>query len=171
MIGALSVFIPIPYTILIYAFGSLLNPLLVGLFAGAGSAIGEISGYLLGYFGRVAINEEKQKKMDSFMRIFSRRGGLAIFIFALTPLPDDLLFIPLGIMHYNFFKAFVPCIIGKTLMSLALAYAGYFSVGFIEGIFSGYGGWLTTIVTFVILVVVIYLMGKIDWDKLSARFP
>ena len=44
LISSLSIFVPIPYTIVIYALGSSLNPLLIALASGFGSAIGEISG-------------------------------------------------------------------------------------------------------------------------------
>jgi membrane protein DedA with SNARE-associated domain len=103
--------------------------------------------------------------MNYILRLFSRYGAISIFIFALTPLPDDLLFIPLGIMRYSVIKAFIPCIIGKTLMCLIVAYGGYFSVSAIEALFGEEGGPLTIIASTVLLMVVIIAMFKIDWEK------
>lgn len=165
LIGALSIVFPIPYTVLIFTFGHHMNPVLLAIAGGAGSALGEIAGYALGYAGRVVTSEERRRKMDYFLRLFRRYGTATIFIFALTPLPDDLLFIPLGIMRYNFLKAFIPCLLGKVIMCFALAYGGSLSVGFIEDILGGNGGIITTIASTVILAVIVFLMYKINWEK------
>ncbi|MCJ7634220.1 VTT domain-containing protein [Candidatus Bathyarchaeota archaeon] len=165
LIGALSIVFPIPYTVLIFTFGHHMNPVLLAISGGAGSALGEISGYALGYAGRIATSEKRRKQMDYFLRLFSRYGAVAIFIFALTPLPDDLLFIPLGIMRYNFLKAFIPCLLGKVIMCFALAYGGYLCIGFIEDILGGIGGVITTIASTILLAVIVFLMYKINWEK------
>jgi membrane protein YqaA with SNARE-associated domain len=165
-IGASSIIIPIPYTILIFTLGSILNPFLLGISAGIGSAAGEFLGYFLGYYGRTIVSEKTQRKMNNIVRLFSKYGGFTIFLFALTPLPDDLLFVPLGMMRYDFFKAFIPALLGKTLMSLILAYAGFLSVGAIRN-FLGEGGALgTTIISTILLVIIIFAMFKIDWEKI-----
>jgi len=168
LIGSSSVIIPIPYTVIIFSMGmqkSLFNPFLLALSGGIGSAVGEFVGYYLGYFGRKVINENQQKKMNYILKLFTKYGAITIFLFALTPLPDDLLFIPLGIMRYNFVKAFIPCFIGKILMCLILAYGGYMSISIIEALFGGEGGLLTIIVSTILLLVIIIAMFKIDWEK------
>jgi len=168
LIGSSSVIIPIPYTVIIFSMGmqkSLFNPFLLALSGGVGSAVGEFVGYLLGYFGRKVINENQQKKMNYILKLFTKYGAITIFLFSLTPLPDDLLFIPLGIMRYNFVKAFIPCFMGKILMCLILAYGGYMSISIIEALFGGEGGLLTIIVSTILLLVIIIAMFKIDWEK------
>jgi membrane protein YqaA with SNARE-associated domain len=168
LIGASSVIIPIPYTVILFSLAmqkDLFNPFLLAISSGLGSAMGEFAGYFLGFFGRKVINEGQKKKMNYVLKLFNKYGALTVFAFALTPLPDDLLFIPLGIMKYSFIKAFVPCIIGKILMSLLIAYGGYFSVGAIEAMFGESGGPLTIIASTVLIVIVIVAMFKIDWEK------
>jgi membrane protein YqaA with SNARE-associated domain len=167
LLGAASVLIPIPYTILIFMLGKILDPNLLAISAGAGAAAGELFGYIMGYFGRALVSEEKKRKMDYMLRVFNRYGSPAIFIFALTPLPDDLIFIPLGIMRYSFIKTFIPCLIGKITMSFILAYSGRLSIGFIEAIFGGEEGSLwTTIITAALLVTILVAMLKVDWEKI-----
>ena len=166
-IGSVSVVFPIPYTLVIFYVGStrMFNPLLVALSGGAGSAVGELFGYLLGYYGRAVLSEERKRKIDCIMRIFNRYGAAAIFVFALTPLPDDLLFIPLGMMRYSFLKTFIPCFAGKVSMCLILAYGGYLSIGIIESLLGEEGGYIGTIVSFILLIVILVLMLKVDWEK------
>jgi len=142
----------------------ILDPLFVAVSGATGSALGEVLGYFLGYHGRAIISEERQRKMNYIVRVFSRCGAIMIFIFALTPLPDDLLFIPLGIMRYSFLKAFLPALFGKMLMCFILAYGGYLSIGFIKTIFGGGGIW-TTIASAILLAIIIAIMLKVDWEK------
>jgi len=169
LIGSLSIVFPVPYALIIYLIGAFLDPLPVAIAGGLGSALGEVSGYILGYYGRAVISEERQKKMDFMLRIFSRYGNPAIFIFALTPLPDDLLFIPLGIMRYRFIKAFIPAVLGKFFMCLVLAIGGRLSIGVVRDLFGG-GGWWTTIATTVILIVIVAIILRVDWEKLFIKY-
>jgi membrane protein YqaA with SNARE-associated domain len=167
-IGSVSVIFPIPYTLAIFVLGGILDPTLVAVCGGVGAAIGGFSGYAIGYYGRSIVNEQRQKKMDYMVKLFDKYGAAAIFLFALTPLPDDLLFIPLGVMRYPFWKAFIPALLGKTAMTFILAYSGQQSIELIETIFGG-SGWLGTVITAVLLVVIIAAMIKIDWEKLFER--
>jgi len=171
LIGAVSIVYPIPYTLVILLMGASgrFNPLLIAISGGFGSAIGEFFGYVLGYYGRALVSEERQKKMDYMVKVFDRYGPWAIFAFALTPLPDDLLLIPLGIMRYKFIKAFIPCLLGKLSMCFILAYGGQLFKGTLEIVFSG-GGWLATILTSVLLVVIMVLMLRIDWEKVFEKY-
>ncbi|MGB9718036.1 MAG: YqaA family protein [Thermoproteota archaeon] len=170
LVGALSVVFPIPYTIVIYLMGSILDPLLIAFSGGFGSAIGELAGYALGYYGRLLIGEERRRKMDYMLKIFDRYGAAAIFLFALTPLPDDLLIIPLGIMRYNPVKFLIPCILGKTLMCFILALGGRFSISLIRSLFGGEGGWAATLLTLLLLAGVVILMLKIDWEEVFFKY-
>jgi len=167
-IGSVSIVFPVPYTIVIYLLGAVLNPFFVAVSGGLGSALGEFSGYALGYYGRTVVSEERRKKMDYMVKVFDRYGPAAIFFFALTPLPDDLLFIPLGVMRYPFWKAFIPALFGKMLMTFILAYSGQQSIAIIETLFAG-SGLLGTAITSALLILIIVAMIKLDWEKLFEK--
>jgi membrane protein DedA with SNARE-associated domain len=176
LIGALSIFLPIPYTVVIFTLGGLkaggawvFEPLWIAVSAGIGSAVGEFSGYLIGVGGGKAISERYKKRMDLLARIFDKYGLIVIFLFALTPLPDDLLFIPLGVMRYNIVRAFVPALIGKFCMNLIVAYSGRFSIQIIRDIFGVESDWISALIgmvlAIVLLIVVFVVMFKTDWEK------
>jgi len=171
-IGTASIIVPVPYTLIIFALSltGKWNPLLLTIAGGVGSALGEFSGYALGYFGRRIISKERQEKMTYLVKLFDRYGPLAIFAFALTPLPDDLLFIPLGILKYKFYKAFIPALIGKTLMILILVYFGdLFGNVLLSGF--GEGGNIVGIaITTTLLILVIIALYRIDWEKLLEKY-
>ncbi|MEM2914746.1 MAG: hypothetical protein QXH91_05030, partial [Candidatus Bathyarchaeia archaeon] len=45
------------------------------------------------------------------------------------------------------------------------SFSGYLSIGFIESIFGGDGGLWTIIATTILLIVIVVLMFKVDWEK------
>ena len=170
-IGSLSIFFPIPYTIIILVLGSAgWNPLLLAVAGGLGSAVGEFSGYALGYYGARFVGEERRRKMNFFVKIFDKYGPLAVFLFALTPLPDDLLFIPLGILRYKFWKTFIPCLAGKFLMCFILAYFGRLFENLARLIFGEEGSWIGMAITIVALFVILYVLLKVDWEKMFKKY-
>jgi len=169
-IGAASIIFPIPYTIVVFLIASRYDPVLLALFGGAGAALGEFTGYLLGFYGQRILSEERRRKMEALVKLFGRYGPLAIFVFALTPLPDDLLFIPLGIMRYKLVKAFIPALLGKILMLFILAYFGRISADVILLIF-GEGNMLVGMaITTILLTIVLILLFRIDWEKVLQKY-
>jgi len=169
-IGASSIIFPIPYTIIIFLIASKYDPILLAVFGGAGAALGEFTGYLLGFYGRKILSEERRRKMEALVKLFGRYGPLAIFLFALTPLPDDLLFIPLGILRYRFIKAFIPALLGKILMIYLLAYFGRVGADVILLIFGEGNLWIGTIITAVLLAIILVMLLRIDWEKVLQKY-
>lgn len=173
-IGAVSIFIPVPYTVVIFALGGSFDPMLIALTAGLGSTLGEFSSYLAGAYGAKMISETRRRKMEFMVKVFNKWGPLAVFLFALTPLPDDLLFIPLGIMRYSIPKAFVAAFAGKFAMNFIVAYSGRFTKGLISdiirSIFGEQSDLLATVVTAVIaialLIIIVIIMLRLDWEKI-----
>jgi len=171
-IGTASIIIPIPYTLVIFTLSltGQWNSALLIIAGGIGSALGESTGYALGYFGRRVIGEERQRKMTYLVRLFDRYGPLAVFVFALTPLPDDLLFIPLGIMKYKFYKAFIPALIGKILMIFILVNFGSIAGDILARIFGDSGNLWGIIITTILLIIIVIALYRIDWEKLLKKY-
>lgn len=176
LLGSMSLFVPIPYTIVIFTLGGLpgFEPLWIAIAAGLGSAVGEFSGYLIGAGGRKAIGQKYRKKMDFLMKLFKKFGPIAIFIFALTPLPDDLLFIPLGVMRYSLIRAFIPALIGKFFSNLIIAYSGKWSLEIISELFGlegeGSSFIIGTVIGIILMIIVIVIMFKVDWEKRFSKY-
>ena len=176
LLGASSVFVPIPSTIVIFTLGGLstFDPLWIAVAAGTGAAIGEFSGYLIGFGGRRIISEKQKTKMEFLTKLFRKFGPIVIFIFALTPLPDDLLFIPLGVMRYSLIRAFIPALLGKFFSNLIIAYSGRLSLQIIKGIFGvegeGMSALIGVVLALVLMVIVFIIMFKVDWEKRFGKY-
>lgn len=164
-LGACTVVFPLPYTAGLVAAGATgyFNLLALAIAAGLGSAVGEFVGYGAGYAGRNFAGGKYESKFKAMLRIFRRYGTPAIFLFALTPLPDDLLFVPLGLARYSFWRAFIPCVAGKFLMSFILVHFGArMGAAFISS-------WVSMVLFAILMILVIYIILRIDWVKIADR--
>ena len=162
--GNFTIFFPVPFTITIYAFGATLNPLILGLVCGIGSTVGEASAYLIGVGGRKVIEGRYEERLESAKRLIQRYGAAIIFLFALLPLPDDVILIPLGVLRYDLKKALGAMFLGKTLMLTFVAYAGRYSYTFVKDIFES-GGVFGGVASVALLVIILVAMMKIDWTR------
>ncbi len=162
--GNFTIFFPVPYALTIYAFGATLNPLLLGLACGLGSTIGEFSAYLVGVGGRKIIEGRYGERLENAKLLIERYGMAIIFLFALLPLPDDVILIPLGMMRYDLKKALIAAFLGKVAMCTIVAYAGRFSYTFVRDLFES-GGILGGIASVVLLVIVLIALMRIDWTR------
>jgi membrane protein YqaA with SNARE-associated domain len=175
--GAMSIIVPVPDTIAVFTLAGLqvggnwvFAPLLIALAATLGGAIGEVSGYLLGLRSKKVITGKYKKNVDFLVNVFNKFGALAIFAFALTPLPDDMVFIPLGASRYNPIKAFAPAITGKLLLNLAVAYGGRFSIGIIQDTFGVGGDPISMAMSMGIGVAFAIAMFKVDWAGFFEKY-
>ena len=173
-IGAVSILVPIPYTAIIFALAMKqhLDPTLVAVFGGLGSGVGEVSGWMLGRVLGRAVSESKiGRRVDALMKIVETRGRIAvpliIFLFALTPLPDDVLFIVLGALRYSLVKALIPCIAGKMCMMYIVGLFG--RTAGIVGEYAGVSPDTMTLISIVVLIIAILAMMFIDWEKVLGR--
>ncbi len=117
-----TVILPFPGIVVLFALGAAFNPCFIGLAAGIGGTIGEMTAYLLGYSGRgVVVN---RRFYDRSVQWLEKWGVLTVFVFALTPLPFDVLGIAAGLLRFPLWKFFIACWLGKTILYIGMAFAG-----------------------------------------------
>jgi len=177
LVGAVSILLPIPDSLAVFTLSGLrvggayvFEPVWIAAAAGFGSTIGEFSGYLLGFGGRKKIIGRYKKNVDFLVKVLNRFGAVAIFAFALTPLPDDLIFIPLGVTRYNPVKAVLPALAGKFSMGLIIAYGGRYSVEFIEDLFGLGSELISSLVIFAAGVILTIVLFRMDWEKYLGKY-
>ena len=122
-----TILFPAPGAAVIYAMGAVFNPLGVGIAAGTGGAIGELSGYLAGFSGQAVI--ENTDVYDRIKPWVDKYGGWAILVLSAIPNPVfDAAGIAAGIakMPMRTFLFFVW--IGQLIKMTMFAYAGRYSL-------------------------------------------
>ena len=127
LVTTATIILPVPGILLIVALGAVpeYNPVLIGLAAGAGSAIGEITGYMAGFSGQLVF--ENIKYYWQFERWMKKRGFIVIFVLAFVPNPlFDVAGATAGVLRYPIWKFLVSCFAGKTLRYILVASFGWF---------------------------------------------
>jgi membrane protein DedA with SNARE-associated domain len=178
-IGSLIPFIPIPYFPLLIAasFNSNFNPHLIAVVSAAGVVAAKTIIFFASYYGRKVLSDSTKKRMLPLQRLVSRYGWFGAFVAALTPIPDDLVYIPLGLAKYNPWKFATATFAGKVLMNEAIVWSSIFlGKPFVEGILAETTEptWLIVgaIASIAVLGVIVYLSLRIDWAKVIGRwFP
>jgi membrane protein YqaA with SNARE-associated domain len=131
LVGNATVILPAPSLAVVFAMGAVLKPVLVGLVAGVGEALGEMTGYLAGFSGRALIeNRVRYEQITGWMR---HNGALTVFVLSVIPNPFfDLAGMAAGVLRYPVWKFLLFCWMGKTIKTILVALAGAQSITFIE---------------------------------------
>lgn len=136
LLGNATLILPAPSLAVVFAMGGVLPAWQVGLAAGLGSALGEMTGYVAGYAGSAVIEDrERFEKINNYMR---RYGMVPIFILAIIPNPFfDLAGISAGVLKMPLWRFLIACWAGKTIKTLAVAFAGAGALPFLKGLITG----------------------------------
>ncbi len=118
-----TLILPTGNILILSVLGAVLpSAIVVGLVGGAGAAIGEITGYMAGYSGRgLAERSKVYNRVEGWMR---RWGALTIFIMSVVPFVFDLAGIAAGVLRFPFWKFFLLCWLGRTILYIVVALAG-----------------------------------------------
>jgi uncharacterized membrane protein YdjX (TVP38/TMEM64 family) len=137
LISSATIFLPIPGIALIFALGNVYNPVLVGLAAGAGSALGELTGYMAGVSGQLVFeNSRHYERLERWMR---RRGSLVIFLLSFVPNPFfDVAGAIAGALRFPVWKFLLVCFLGKTPRNMLIAFSGAYALDRVLEFFERY---------------------------------
>ncbi|MFX1387702.1 MAG: VTT domain-containing protein [Promethearchaeota archaeon] len=165
--------IPTPYTFVV-CFSSqpfrqmnIFVPLLIGFIASLGCLVGEMGGYIIGRGASEVISVDRQenlKRYQQYLLDHPKVAPLLIFIFGLTPLNDDMITVPLGLIKYDVKKTIFWIWLGKLGLMLIFAY-NVFNIC----IFLGAENWILSIITLYFIVIIVYLMLRINFTELFRK--
>ena len=175
--GSLVPFVPLPSFLLLatMSVGDQFNIHVLAIISAITSTAAKQIIFYVSYGGRRIINEKTRKRMRPFERLVKRYGAGAAFFAAATPIPDDLVYVPLGLAKYNPKRFFIATFTGKLVLSYVIVLISHF-LGlslvnpFLEDIddatpiyigIIGFGGMLTGVVI---------LLLRLDWAKILGRF-
>jgi membrane protein DedA with SNARE-associated domain len=178
-IGSLVVFVPIPYfpVLITAAFNSNLDPTLIALSSAIGAVSAKLIIFYASYYGRNILSPKIKGKMVPLQRLLGRYGGIGAFIAAVSPIPDDIVFIPLGLAKYSPWKFAIATFLGKFVLNEIIVLGTiYFGKPFVTDLMSksidiDYPI-VVTIASIAALGVIIYFALKVDWAKIIGHwFP
>jgi len=126
-----TILLPAPGVAVVFAMGSVFEPLFVALSAGFGATVGEISAYAAGFSGQAVI--ERTAVYAQIVPWMRRYGGLTTLILAAIPNPFfDLAGVAAGALRMPLVPFILWCLLGKCVKMLLFAYTGAYSVGWLS---------------------------------------
>jgi membrane protein DedA with SNARE-associated domain len=174
--GSLIPFVPIPSFILVatMAVGEQFDIHVLVLIAALTSTAAKQIIFYISYGGRKIISEKTKKRMKPFQKLVKRYGGSAAFVAAATPIPDDLVYIPLGLAKYNPKRFFVATLSGKIVLYYVIVLIShYMGLSLLEPILQDIEDPLPVYISIIILglgmTITVILLLRLNWERILSR--
>jgi membrane protein DedA with SNARE-associated domain len=158
-----------PSNLLIASNAALLttaDPVSIGFLVAFGAATAKFIHDIITFFISTHLGEQRRKRLDAVAPRLRRWGFVALFVVAATPLPDEPVVIPLGLLKYNPAKFYVAYFAGKLSITVAGAYLGRFSQDLLASILLQEA---IIIVSIVLTIVITIILLKVDVEGLARR--
>jgi len=131
--------------------------------------------FFVSFGGRKIMNEKTRKRMRPFERLVKRYGAAAAFVAAATPMPDDIIFVPLGLARYNPKRFFIATLSGKLVLSYVIVFVSHhvglsFIEPFLENVDDTTPVYIGIVIFAAMMTAVIVLLLKLDWERIMGRF-
>jgi len=179
-ISAVLIILPVPYfPILITAIlVTNLDPNIIAIVGAMGAVLAKSIIYMISYYGS---NIKKiNKKFDPkdypvTMRIFKKYGAITIFIASITPIPDNIIFIPFGIYRYNPLKFIFIIALSKLFLNEIVIWSTILIGKPIIGNFTNTNIDINTIIptviiSIILIIIIIITLITINWPSLIEKF-
>lgn len=136
-LGGVTTFSGIPYHVILMALAlGGLNPWILGLVTALAVTLGDITSYMVGYYGRDLFPARIVHALERLVHVRTTYPGLLPVIFflygALIPASSDLITIPMGILRYPIHKVLVPLALGTVLFNTGLALIAVHASGWVS---------------------------------------
>jgi len=174
--GSLIPFVPIPSFVLVatMAVGEQFDIHILVLIAALTSTAAKQIIFYVSYGGRKIISEKTKQRMKPFQKLVKRYGGSAAFVAAATPIPDDLVYIPLGLAKYNPKRFFVATLLGKIVLYYVIVLIShYMGLSLLEPILQDIEDPLPVYIGIIglglAMTIIVILLLRLDWERILSR--
>jgi len=139
---------------------------LVGVLVALGAALAKGSHYMITFFVSGKLSQKRRERLDKDRSKIKRWAFLLLFVAAATPIPDEPVVIPLGLLKYNPVKFTLAYFTGKLSIAIIGAFLGELSYQFL----GGYLGQIVLVIISVVLTIAITVfLLKVDLSKIEEQ--
>ena len=175
--GSLVPFVPLPGFLLLatMSIGTQYDLHILALISAVSATAAKQIIFFVSFKGRRIIGEKTRKRMRPFERLVKKYGAAAAFVAAATPIPDDIIFVPLGLAKYNPKKFFISTLAGKIVLSYSIVFLyHYLGLSLVEPLVKDFDSatpvYVGIIIFGVMMTVVIVLLLRLDWARILGKF-
>ncbi|MGD6850449.1 MAG: VTT domain-containing protein [Candidatus Bathyarchaeia archaeon] len=135
------------------------------------SALAKGIHYMVTFFVSGHLSQKRQQRLHEDANKIRRWAFPLLLAVAATPLPDEPVVIPLGLMKYSPVKFFSAYFLGKLAIAIAGVFIGQEASNF-------FAPWLTPdqifilsiVVSIILTVAITYILLKVDLNKLAQKY-
>lgn len=161
-------YVSLPYLALLVFMAPFIGSPIIAVMASAfGATIGKVVILFLGRSFRTILSEKTKENLECFNNLFRKWSFIAVFLFAALPLPDDVLYIPLGLSGYKLLPYFIAVFAGKIIVT---ALAIFFGKAFIEIANSYLPSEISFALLIIITVLITYVAIKVNWKNVVEAY-
>ncbi len=144
--------------------------ILVGALIALGAALAKGVHYMVTFFVSGRLSQKQQSRLNTDAAKVKRWAMPLLYLVAASPLPDEPIVIPLGLMKYSPIKFFTAYFLGKLTIAIVGAFLGNIAGDFLLNWFTPFESFIISIVVSIVLTIVITLiLLKVDVGKLSEK--
>ena len=174
LLGNASILVQVPYTLPLLSVAidgaSLPHLVVLGVACGVGAGVGEIISYVIADAILARTPGLPESRVYRWIERNTERHPvltkLAIFVWAVTPLPDDTVIVPLAMVNYGVRRIALPLFTGKVVHNIAIASIFYFVA---KGTPPTSPQTKTDLALLVIVAFVLLVLYQVDRARLTAR--
>ena len=174
--GSLIPFVPVPSFLLLatMAVGDQFDLHVLALSSALLAAGAKQIIFYASYGGGRIIGARSRLRMRPFERLVRRYGAAAAFVAAATPIPDDIVYVPLGLAKYNPLRFFAATLAGKVVLHYIIVVVAHF-LGlslvepFLEDIDDATPVYIGMIAFGAALTAVVIVLLRLDWARVLGR--
>ena len=175
--GSLIPFVPLPGFLLLatMSIGNQYDLHILALVSAVSATAAKQIIFYVSFKGRKIMSKKTLKRMRPFQRLVTKYGAAAAFVAAATPMPDDIIFVPLGLAKYNPKKFFISTLVGKIVLSYSIVFLyHYLGLSVVEPLVKDLDNatpiYIGVIVFGIMMTVVIILLLRLDWARILGKF-
>ena len=139
----------------------------IGFLVALGASLAKSVHYLVTFFVGKHLKGKQRQRLDEDAAKLKRWAFWLLFAAAATPIPDEPVVIPLGLMKYNPAKFFAAFFFGKLSITVAGAFLGVWTGNRLSEM--GLSLQATAALSIVLTVVITVILLKVDVGKIAER--
>ncbi len=146
---------------------------IVGFLIALAAALAKGIHYMVTFFISGRLSQRRQARLNADANKIRRWAFPLLFIVAASPIPDEPIVIPLGLMKYSPAKFFGAYFLGKLSITVAGTFLGGWAGGFIEnwlGLSQENTFIISIVVSIILTVIITVILLKVDTDKLAQKY-
>lgn len=175
-------FLPIPYfpLPLIAAFNRNFDPHIISISGTVGAFAAKMIIFYLAYSGRNIISKKSKGRTLSLQKLLGKYGWIGALVAPIVPFTENFIYITLGLTKYSPWKFAVSVFAGVFLYNEFIVWIGVMlGRPFVQSLISQFTNTsnptaiiITIILSSIGVLVTLYLLIKINWNKIiGERFP